>query len=84
MYNWVEKPNGTYTGRVASNRENKQILYPILNVEKTFPHISACFGIKKKSLKKLDELFDENYETYLEDFESVEESEESTKGTEKK
>lgn len=47
--------------------DDKQELYPVLDIEKTYPHISGCFGIKKKSLDKLDEYFDETYETYLED-----------------
>lgn len=48
--------------------ENGHVLYPVLETEKTYPHISGCFLIKKKSLKKLDEYFDEFYETYLEDY----------------
>ncbi len=48
--------------------ENNEILYPILDIEKKYPHISGCFGIKKRSLEKLDEYFDETYETYLEDY----------------
>jgi len=48
--------------------ENKDIFYPNNSIEKKYPHISACFGVKKNSLEKLDELFDEFYETYLEDY----------------
>ncbi len=48
--------------------ENGHILYPVLTIEKSYPHISGCFLIKKDSLKKLDENFDEFYETYLEDY----------------
>lgn len=46
--------------------ENNKIMHPI-GKEKEFPQISACFMIKKKSVKKMDELFDENYKIYLED-----------------
>jgi len=48
--------------------EDGHILYPILDIEKTYPHISGCFLIKKDSLKKLDEYFDEHYKQYLEDY----------------
>jgi len=48
--------------------ENGHILYPVLEIEKRYPHISCCFLIKKNSLEKLDEHFDEYYETYLEDY----------------
>jgi len=48
--------------------ENQTLMYPIFENEKKYPLISGCFGINKKSLKKLDEIFDEYYETYLEDY----------------
>lgn len=47
--------------------ENGKCFYPCLENEKKYPFISCCFLIKKESLKKLDENFDENYQTYLED-----------------
>jgi len=50
------------------NYENGHLLYPVFEDEKNYPRISACFLIKKKSLKKLDEYFDEFYQTYLEDY----------------
>ncbi|MBU0666489.1 MAG: glycosyltransferase, partial [Nanoarchaeota archaeon] len=46
--------------------ENKRLMHPI-GKEKYFPQISACFMIKKKSVDKMDELFDSNYQIYLED-----------------
>jgi len=46
--------------------ENGKVMHPI-EKEKIFPQISTCFMIKKKSVRKLDELFDENYKIYLED-----------------
>ena len=46
--------------------ENKQVMYPLFKIEKQYPHISGCFLIKKKSFEKI--LFDENYGTYLEDY----------------
>ena len=48
--------------------ENGKIMYPLMKQEKEYPHISGCFLIRKKSLKKLDENFDEYYDTYLEDY----------------
>ncbi len=48
--------------------ESGAVFYPLLPAEKEYPHISCCFLIKKKSFGKLDEQFDENYGTYLEDF----------------
>ncbi|MEK6916665.1 MAG: glycosyltransferase [Nanoarchaeota archaeon] len=48
--------------------ENGNAMYPILEIEKQYPHISGCFVIKKKSLEILDENFDEFYMTYLEDY----------------
>ena len=48
--------------------ENGHLLYPVFEEEKKYPHITGCFLIKKNSLKKLDEHFDEFYETYLEDY----------------
>ena len=48
--------------------ENGHMLYPLFEQEKKYPHISCCFAIKKNSLKKLDGLFDEFYQTYLEDY----------------
>lgn len=48
--------------------ENKKLFYPILEIEKKYIHISGCFAIKRKSLHKLDENFDEYYQTYLEDY----------------
>ncbi|AJF61851.1 TPA: glycosyltransferase [Candidatus Woesearchaeota archaeon] len=48
--------------------ENGQVMYPLLEVEKQYPHISGCFLIKKDALEKLDENFDEFYGTYLEDY----------------
>jgi len=50
------------------NFENGHLMYPAFNIEKKYIHISGCFLIKKDSLKKLDESFDEFYETYLEDY----------------
>ena len=50
------------------NYENGHLLYPVFEEEKKYPYISGCFLIKKKSLKKLDEYFDEFYKTYLEDY----------------
>lgn len=50
------------------NYENGHLLYPVFEEEKKYPHISACFLIKKNSFKKLDEPFDEFYQTYLEDY----------------
>ncbi len=48
--------------------ENGQVMYPLLDIEKKYPHISGCFLIKKESLNMLDDLFDEKYQTYLEDY----------------
>lgn len=47
--------------------ENKSIMYPLTQQEKKYPLISACFMIKRKSIKKLDEMFDETYKTFNED-----------------
>ncbi len=47
--------------------ENKSIMYPITQEEQKYPMISACFMIKRESVKKLDELFDETYRTFNED-----------------
>ncbi|MBC8495051.1 glycosyltransferase [archaeon] len=46
--------------------ENNKLMHPV-GREKTFPQISACFMVKKSSVKKMDCLFDENYHIYLED-----------------
>ncbi|MBL7086737.1 MAG: glycosyltransferase [Candidatus Cloacimonetes bacterium] len=46
--------------------ENGRLMHPI-SKEERFPQISTCFMIKQDSVKKLDELFDENYRIYLED-----------------
>ena len=48
--------------------ENKQVMYPLFKIEKQYPHITGCFLIKRKALGKLDQHFDENYGTYLEDY----------------
>ncbi len=50
------------------NYENYQLMYPVFDIEKKYPHISGCFLIKRTSLENLDEYFDEFYETYLEDY----------------
>jgi len=47
--------------------ENKSIMYPLTQEEQKYPMISACFMIKKESVKKLDEMFDETYRTFNED-----------------
>ena len=47
--------------------ENKSIMYPLIKEEQKYPMISACFMIKRKSIKKLDEMFDKNYRTFNED-----------------
>ena len=47
--------------------ENKSIMYPLTKQEQKYPLISACFMIKRKSIKKLDEMFDETYKTFNED-----------------
>ena len=47
--------------------ENKAIMYPLTKEEQKYPMISACFMIKKGSIKKLDEVFDEAYRTFNED-----------------
>jgi len=47
--------------------ENKSVMYPLTQEEKKYPMISACFMIKRKSIKKLDEMFDETYRTFNED-----------------
>jgi glycosyltransferase involved in cell wall biosynthesis len=46
--------------------ENKRVMYPLINNEECYPMISACFAVKKDSLKN-GFAFDEKYETYLED-----------------
>ncbi|MBT3407983.1 glycosyltransferase [archaeon] len=48
--------------------EDGKIFYPLFESEKKYPLISACFMIKRNSLEKLDEYFDEFYGTYLEDY----------------
>jgi len=45
-----------------------QVMYPVLDIEKKYSHITGCFFIRKESLERLDEYFDEFYETYLEDY----------------
>jgi len=47
--------------------KNKSIMYPLTPREQEYPMISACFMIKKESIKKLDEMFDETYRTFNED-----------------
>ena len=47
--------------------ENKSIMYPLTQEEQKYPMISACFMIKRKSIEKLDEMFDETYRTFNED-----------------
>jgi len=47
--------------------ENKSIMYPLTSEEKGYPLVSACFMIKRKSIEKLDEMFDEIYKTFNED-----------------
>ena len=47
--------------------EDKSIMYPLTPREQEYPMISACFMIKRASIKKLDELFDEAYRTFNED-----------------
>ena len=47
--------------------ENKSIMYPLTLGEQRYPMISACFMIKRASIKKLDEMFDEIYRTFNED-----------------
>ena len=47
--------------------ENKSIMYPLTQEEQKYPMISACFMIKRASIKKLDEMFDEAYRTFNED-----------------
>ncbi|MCX6710388.1 MAG: hypothetical protein NTV63_05585, partial [Candidatus Woesearchaeota archaeon] len=47
--------------------ENGKTMYPENEKEMNYPGISACFLIRKDSLKKLDSSFDENYGTYCED-----------------
>lgn len=46
--------------------ENGRIMHPI-GKEKESPQISACFMVKKRSVEKLNEFFDETYQIYLED-----------------
>ncbi|MBN2368838.1 glycosyltransferase [Candidatus Woesearchaeota archaeon] len=48
--------------------ENGYVFYPVFDFEKRFIHISGCFMAKKTSLEKVAGLFDEFYETYLEDY----------------
>ncbi|MFH2021225.1 MAG: glycosyltransferase [archaeon] len=48
--------------------EDGMIMYPAKLSEERYPGISACFAINKSSLAKLDGLFDEYYNTYLEDY----------------
>jgi len=47
--------------------ENKSIMYPLTLEEKKYPLVSACFMIKRESIEKLDEMFDETYKTFNED-----------------
>lgn len=47
--------------------ENKSIMYPLTSEEKGYPLVSACFMIKRKSIEKLNEMFDETYRTFNED-----------------
>ena len=47
--------------------ENNSIMYPLTSEEKGYPLVSACFMIKRKSIEKLDEMFDETYMTFNED-----------------
>ena len=47
--------------------EDKSIMYPLTPEEQKYPMISACFMIRKESIKKLDEMFDETYRTFNED-----------------
>jgi len=46
---------------------NKKIMYPIFTYEMEYPLVSTCFLIKKESLKKLKDFFDENYKSGIED-----------------
>ncbi|NTV24022.1 MAG: glycosyltransferase [Nanoarchaeota archaeon] len=47
--------------------ESGRLFYPVLKQEESYPIVSACFMMKKSSLSKMDEGFDEHYGTYLED-----------------
>jgi len=47
--------------------ENRVIMYPFTKEEQKYPMITACFMIKRASIKKLDEMFDETYRTFNED-----------------
>ena len=47
--------------------ENKAIMYPLTKEEQSYPMVTACFMIKRASIKKLDEMFDETYRTFNED-----------------
>ena len=47
--------------------EDKSIMYPLTPREQKYPMISACFMIRRESLEKLDEMFDETYRTFNED-----------------
>jgi len=46
---------------------NGVVMQPINKKELIYPAVSACFMIKRNSLRKLDELFDETYKTFNED-----------------
>lgn len=48
--------------------ESGEKFYPTIPIEEEYPHISVCFIIKRDSLRRLDGIFDEAYETYLEDY----------------
>ncbi len=47
--------------------ENKRIMHPLLEEEKQYPQITACFMIKKNSIKKNNLSFDETYSYCYED-----------------